>query len=95
MSGVLVTGERRVTERGRDGRPLRLELRGRDELGRDLVVDGECVNWLRWQGYPYTFQWWCMVRWDIDGTPAWGELQEFFPLQQSREYMRRLKAGRT
>lgn len=44
----LVTGERRVVERGSDGRPLKLELRGRDELGRELVVDGECVNWLRW-----------------------------------------------
>ncbi|MCX2934288.1 hypothetical protein ORI20_28890 [Mycobacterium sp. CVI_P3] len=88
VTSPLVTGERRVVERGPDGRPLRLQLRGIDQLGRQLIADGECVNWLRWQGYPFTFQWWCMVRWDIDGSPAWGELQEFYPLQQSREYFR-------
>jgi hypothetical protein len=79
---------RRITARGADGRPLRVEIRGRDALGRDLAADGECVNWLQWQGYPYTFQWWCMVRWQFEGREAWGELQEFAPLELTRRLHR-------
>jgi hypothetical protein len=84
----LVSGTRRAVVRGEDGRPLRVEVRGTDDVGRELVADGECVNWLRWQGYPYTFQWWCMARWQVRGKQAWGEVQEFAPLQLSRRYYR-------
>lgn len=85
----LTAATRRIVDRGPDGRPLRIELRGRDESGRDFTADGECVNWLQWQGYPFTFQWWCMVRWAFDGREAWGELQEFAPLELTRRLHRK------
>lgn len=88
VTSPLTSGERRAVERAPDGRPLRVEVRGTDQLGRELVADGECVNWLRWQGYPYNFQWWCMVRWSVAGKAAWGEIQEFAPLELSRRYYR-------
>jgi hypothetical protein len=84
----LVSGTRRAIERADDGRPLRVRIDGEDDLGRELVADGDCVNWLRWQGYPHTFQWWCMVRWRIRGREAWGEVRELTPLALSRRYYR-------
>jgi hypothetical protein len=84
----LVSGSRRAVSRGEDGRPLRVEVRGTDDVGRELVADGECVNWLRWQGQAHTFQWWCLVRWQVRGGIAWGEVRESMPLQLSRRYHR-------
>jgi hypothetical protein len=84
----LISGTRRAVERGGDGRPLRIEVRATDDVGRELVADGECVNWLRWQGDPHAFRWWCMTRWRVRGQVAWGEVRESVPLQLSRRYHR-------
>jgi hypothetical protein len=88
----LRAGTRRIVARGSDGRPEQIEVRGEDALGRELVADGTCVNWLQWQGYPYTFQWWSMVRWVVGGREAWGELQEFAPLELTRRQHRLARA---
>ena len=88
ITSPLISGDRRAVERAPDGRPTKVIVRGEDKLGRELLAVGECVNWLRWQGYPYTFQWWSMVRWQIGERQAWGELQEFAPLAISRRYLR-------
>lgn len=85
----LVSGTRRAVLRGDDGRPLRVEIRGTDDAGRELAADGECVNWLRWQGYPRALRWWCMTRWQLRDGEAWGEVCETVPLQLSRRYARR------
>jgi hypothetical protein len=88
-SGVtrpLVSGTRRVVERGADGRPLRVEVRATDDVGRELAADGEVVNRLRWPGEPDTSQWWCMVRWQVCDEPAWGDVRELVPLRLSRRY---------
>lgn len=84
----LVSGTRRVVQRAPHGRPMRLEVRGEDDLGRALVADGDCVNWLRWHGLPGAVQWWCMVRWRVRDRQAWGEVRETTPLELSRRYHR-------
>jgi hypothetical protein len=89
----LVSGTRNVTHRDDRGRPLRVVVDGKDELGRELHAQGECVNWLWWHGYPYLFQWWSMCNWEFDGQAAVGEEQDFFPLNQGRRYIRSLRSG--
>lgn len=84
----LVSGTRQVTRRGRDGRPLRVEVRGEDDLGRELVADGDCVNHLRWSGAPGVTQWWSTVEWCVRDRRAWGESRESMPLELSRRLHR-------
>jgi hypothetical protein len=84
----LVSGTRRVLERGDDGRPLRVVVAAVDRNGRELVAEGRCVNWLKWTGYATMFQWWCLVEWDFDGKTGWGEVMEFCPLEQGRKFLR-------
>jgi hypothetical protein len=90
----LVSGTRRVVERDGRGRPRRLVVDGVDALGRRLHAEGTTHNWLWWRGYPSMFQWWSLCEWELDGKTAWGEEQDFIPLQQARRYIRSLNAVR-
>ncbi len=83
-TAALTSAQRRTVERGADGRPLRVELEGVDELGRTLSAQGECRNWLKWTGYPTSFQWWSLTRWSFDGRQAYGEVQEYYPCEIGR-----------
>jgi hypothetical protein len=86
------SGEREVTERGPDGRPLRVRVTGEDELGRVLQADGECVNVLRYPCFTFWLDNWCLTRWTFDGQEAWGEEQDFIQLQQHRRFLRAVRA---
>jgi len=90
--GDLVAGERRVVERGRDFRPIRIEVTAEDSLGRTLEAEGQCLNWLAWPGYPDLFEWWSLAEWQFDGLVGFGEEQDFFPPRTAR---RLIRAGRT
>ena len=81
-----------VTERGPDGRPLRVRVTGEDELGRVLQADGECVNVLRYPCFTFWLDNWCLTRWTFDGQEAWGEEQDFIQLQQHRRFLRAVRA---
>jgi hypothetical protein len=85
--GSLVSGTRRAVERAPDGRPLRVELRAEDSLGRTLEAEGRCVNWLHWHGYQM-YQWWSLAQWSFDGRRAWGEEQDLYPFHHSRRFIR-------
>ena len=89
----LVTGTRRVLERDDRGRPQQIVVDGVDALGRELHAEGRTRNHLWWRGYPSMFQWWCLCEWELDGKTAFGEEQDFVPLQQARRYMRSLGAA--
>lgn len=89
-SSRLVNGRRTVLERDSHGRPTRVSVTGRDELGRELSATGTCRNTLRWNGYPFLFMFWSMVEWEFDGHTAVGEEQDYFPLQQARRFLRAL-----
>ena len=88
LVGVIVEGERTVTERGHDGRPLYSVLKAKDEHGRILEAEGRWVNWLKVTTYPFLFEWWSLVEWQFDGVTAWGEDEEFWPLQPARRFLR-------
>jgi hypothetical protein len=70
----LSSGTRRVLERDpRNGFPRRVEIEGRDELGRTLRAEGRCVNGLAVPLNPNLFSINCLAEWSFDGTTAWGE----------------------
>ena len=65
--GQIAGGTSRVTERGPDGRPLRMELAATDELGRELHAEGRGLNALVWSVYDRTYQLPCTTLWEFDG----------------------------
>jgi hypothetical protein len=90
--GSLESGQITTTERGEDGRPLRVEITARDHLGRTLQTAGRAKNMLAWQGYPFMLSWWAQFEWDLDGRTAYGEEQDFQPLQHQRYAVRQHRA---
>lgn len=86
--GEMVSGTSTVTERGPDGRPLRVVLDGVDDLGRQVHAEGRARTWLKWPAYQMlTF--FTGVEWSFDGRTGWGELQDMFADQESRRIFRR------
>jgi hypothetical protein len=64
---------RRWVEQGDDGCPIRFVTDGRDELGRELHVEGHRESKLNWPG-PYR-AYWAGVTFEFDGQTVWGETQ--------------------
>jgi hypothetical protein len=91
---ALVSGVTRCLERGDDGRPLRLEIKATDELGRKMHVDGAMETCLRWTGYTNGMDQWCIYRWEFDGQVVWGELQDYFWFPQYKRLLQRLRSQR-
>ena len=87
-----VSGTRRVTKRGEDGRPLEIVADGVDELGRTWQAEGRAENLLKWHDYGL-FEHWQLMRWSLNGVECWGESQDFFRLQQVRKLQRNLMQG--
>lgn len=85
-------GSIQVVERDATGRPLRYVLQATDTLGRRLEAEGKVRNMLNWQGYSWLITFWSLVEWTFDGQTAFGEGQDYWPLQQSRQFMRSLRA---
>ena len=83
-------GTIQVVERDRTGRPVRYLLQASDSLGRRLEAEGKVRNMLNWQGYSWLMTYWSLVEWSFDGQTAYGEGQDYWPLQQSRNFMRSL-----
>lgn len=88
----LVEGRRWVTER--DGpRPTVVRIEAVDENGRTLEAVGRMKNWFEWQGYGHQFEWWCLTEWEFDGVRAWGEEQEYYPLQAVRRHCHKTRTA--
>jgi hypothetical protein len=86
--GNPVTGSFKVAERADDGRPLRMVVEGKDNLGRDLYAEGRSVNWLCQRLYPFMGMWWALTEWTFDGVTCWGDEEDFFPIDQFRRFRR-------
>ena len=84
----LTSAHRTVTQRGPDGRPIKVELHGTDEAGRKLHALGTCKNTLHWHGYGFMYMNWAYTEWEFDGQSVAGEEQDYFPLQQARRLLR-------
>jgi len=85
---TLGSGTIRVTERDSSGRPVVYVLDATDSLGRLLHAEGRVKNMLNWQGYSWLMTFWSLVEWTFDGQTAYGEGQDYWPLQQSRTFLR-------
>ena len=89
--GDFSSGKCQVTKRGDDGAPLTMTIDATDHLGRVFHAEGRARNMLNWHGYPFLLMWWAGYEWSFDGITAWGELQDYWPLQHSRELIRSQK----
>ncbi|MCH2171444.1 hypothetical protein MK489_11720 [Myxococcota bacterium] len=83
----LASGRRDVLER-RDGHPTRVRVEARDELGRDLVAEGECQNALGVHLNPNLFTWNCLTRWSWGSIEAWGEDHDNWSARAIRRFIR-------
>ncbi|QIL73997.1 hypothetical protein G7048_26265 (plasmid) [Diaphorobacter sp. HDW4B] len=88
---TLGSGTIKVVERDPTGRPVRYLLECTDSLGRKLEAEGRIKNMLNWQGYSWLMTYWSLVEWTFDGQTAYGEGQDYWPLQQSRRFMQSLR----
>ena len=92
--GQLVSGERRVVERGSDGRPMHEIVDAKDHLGREFHAEGRPANLLKWHAYTTFFNHWSLARWEFDGQEAWGEMNDYFTVRQMRRFQQSLRRRR-
>lgn len=88
--GEFVSGERRVVERGADGRPLREVIEAKDSLGRTFHAEGLNENWLHWPSYGCLFTWSSLTHWNFAGQSGWGEAHDYLHSRAVRRYHRSL-----
>jgi hypothetical protein len=78
----------RGAERDRQGRPLRIDVRGRDEDGEAFEAHGEVISRFGMPSTPW-FNWVSLVRWTLpDGSEATGEDQETWSPARFRSLQR-------
>lgn len=94
VRAALVSGERRVVERGDDGHSQRVVIDATDALGRRLQAAGRRINLLRWTGYNDWIDHFGLAEWEYDGEAAWGEIQEYFQFRLNRRLHRTLSRSR-
>lgn len=84
----IVSGTRTVLER-EGPRPVAVEIRATDELGRELVARGREQVSAEFMLFPDRGQWWSLFRWDYDGhCGATGEDQEYYGIHEFRRWHR-------
>lgn len=89
----LVSGERRVVDRGDDGHCRQVVIDATDSLGRSLHTEGQRVNLLRWTGYNDWIDHFGLAEWQFDGLSAWGEMQEYFRFRLNRRLQQMVRGA--
>jgi hypothetical protein len=84
---TLAHGTRRITQRGRYT-PATFDFEATDELGRRLAVTARSTSDLLFWGFPRCGIVWSLLAVELDGTMAWGDMQEFSPLERFRRLQR-------
>jgi hypothetical protein len=92
VHGIVVDGQRRVVERAKDGRPLRIVYDLKDQDGRTLHAEGKVENWLNY--HDLWFLYWGLVDWEIEGQQGWGETQDWMDITVARAHQRQALTGR-
>lgn len=88
VMGAVVEGTRRVVERA-GPRPEVVEVRARDELGREVHAVGRAQVPAEFMLFPERGQWWTLFRWDYEGASgAPGEDQEYYGIHEFRRWHR-------
>lgn len=85
----LASGKRAVLEREKGlGCPTRVRLEGVDELGRELVAEGECLNRIGVHLNPNLFTWNCLTDWQFGGARGFGEDHDNWSAKAARHFLR-------
>jgi hypothetical protein len=85
----LASGRREVLEREKaTGYPSRVRVEGRDELGRELVAEGRCLNRLGLHLNPNLFTVNCLTEWRFGGITAFGEDHDNWSAPAARRFFR-------
>ena len=77
----LAGGERRVERDPREGWIARIALEARDVEGRALIASGVPVSRMIINRHTF-IDVTSLIRWDLNGTPAWGEDQDMWPVHR-------------
>jgi hypothetical protein len=85
---VPAKGGRTVLER-EGGAPMRVRLELEDELGRELVAEGRCLNRIGVHLNPNLFSWNCLTEWSFDGIQAYGEDHDNWSASAARRFFSR------
>lgn len=85
----LASGRREVVERdAAGGHPLRVRIEGRDDLGRELVAEGRCLNRLGFYINPNLYTINCLTEWSFGGISAFGEDHDNWSAPAARRFFR-------
>jgi hypothetical protein len=90
-TAALAGGDRRVERDPRAGWITRITLEARDVEGRDMVASGVPVSRMIINRHTF-IDVTSLIRWDLNGTLAWGEDQDMWPIH--RWARARREAGR-
>jgi len=77
----LAEGERRVDRDPRAGWVTRITIEARDVAGREFVASGVTVSRMIINRHTF-IDVNSLIRWDLDGTIAWGEDQDMWPVHR-------------
>lgn len=85
----LASGKRTVERDSQHGFVTRIRVEGTDTEGRALEALGESVSRMA-MPIPgvHAVVWTSLIQWTVNGTPAWGEDQEPWPLNRWSEFRR-------
>lgn len=85
----LRSGKRTVLDRDpKTGAPIYVKLEGIDELGRELLAHGRCLNKLGVHLNPNLFTWNCLTLWEFDGHQGYGEDHDNWTAAGARRFFR-------
>ncbi len=85
----LAEGERTVLAREEGlGCPSRVRLEARDELGREVVAEGTCLNRIGVHLNPNLFTWNCLTDWRFGDARGYGEDHDNWSATAARRFFR-------
>lgn len=84
----LASATRVVVDRDDQGFPATVEVRGRDEGGRDFEARGRCVNHIALHLNPNLFTVNSLTEWELDGVGCYGEDHDNWSAAGARRFFR-------
>ena len=89
----LASGHRRVERKPATCQTQKIWIEAEDQLGRKLSAQGEAQSRIIINRHSFIDSM-SLVRWSLDGTEAWGEDQDIWPIERWAAYVRRKGAER-
>ncbi|MDG2026047.1 MAG: hypothetical protein P8J50_02980 [Acidimicrobiales bacterium] len=91
---AMLEGKRTVLERADGDAPTRVRIEAKDELGRELVAEGRCLNKIGFYLNANLFTWNCLTEWEWgDGIVGYGEDHDNWSASAATRFFRELREG--